>query len=228
MGHGGVGKSRLAVALAVAQITGKTPFCRLHVNGPARTWLFIGSENSAARWKTDLEKLTGSLSEEQRHLVENHLCVAATFEDEVGLQDISASSGRIGSTIREVQPGAIVFDPWADLCPGDENKTDECRSGITQLRAIARRHAPHAAILLIAHARPGREAISTGTDAYAGGSFLRGNKALYNSCQSMLCLVPGDKEDSNRLVLICGKCNDGPRFEPRGVIFAPKDFRRWK
>ena len=224
VGHGGVGKSRLAVALAVAQITGNAHFCQLPLHTPPRKWLFIGSENSAARWKTDLEKLTSTLSEHERQLVEEYLLVAATFEDEVGLQDLSCSSGRIGSTIREVQPGAIVFDPWADLCPGDENKTDECRSGITRLRAVTRKHAPEAAALLIAHARPGRDAISSGTDAYAGGSFLRGNKALYNSCRSMLCLVPGDKEDSTRLVLICGKCNDGPRFEPRGVIFNPEDF----
>ena len=224
VGHGGVGKSRLAVALAVAQITGNAHFCQLPLHTPPRKWLFIGSENSAARWKTDLEKLTSTLSEHERQLVEEYLLVAATFEDEVGLQDLSCSSGRIGSTIREVQPGAIVFDPWADLCPGDENKTDECRSGITRLRTVTRKHAPEAAALLIAHARPGRDAISSGTDAYAGGSFLRGNKALYNSCRSMLCLVPGDKEDSTRLVLICGKCNDGPRFEPRGVIFNPEDF----
>ncbi|MBL9140061.1 MAG: AAA family ATPase [Verrucomicrobiales bacterium] len=224
VGIGGVGKSRLVMALAIAQIVGRTQFLGFALHVPPLRWLVVGSENSAVRWKTDFGKLTANLDDAQRAAVQNQLLVAATFEDEDPTLTLDVASGRIEETIKAARPDVVVFDPWADLCPGDENTTPDCRAGIVLLRRCVRRTAPNAATLLIAHARPGKTAISEGTDAYSGGAYLRGNKALANSARSMFALVPGDAEDFNRLVLVCIKANNAPRFAPRGVRFDPNSF----
>ena len=39
-----------------------------------------------------------------------------------------------------------------------------------------------------------------------------------------LQLAPADKDDSNRLVLACGKASNGPRFATRGIVFDPEAF----
>src|SRR5262245_1333891 len=43
IGQGGLGKSRLALWLAVSQITGK-PWCGLETGGDPQRWLFLGDE----------------------------------------------------------------------------------------------------------------------------------------------------------------------------------------
>ena len=54
LGAGGIGKSRLALQLATACLTGKR-FLGLETRGEGLRWLFIQGENSNLRLKQDLE-----------------------------------------------------------------------------------------------------------------------------------------------------------------------------
>ena len=222
VGVGGLGKTRLMLWLAVCQILGR-PWCGLEVHGNPLRWLLLSTENGLRRWQTDLTAMFGGLSQEERNLIEANLLILALSEDEDG--DLNAGSleamARLAVTLREHKPDVIGFDPFADMIDGDENKTEDVVQTLRTLRQIVRKDAPNAAVLLIHHARTGAANIAQAGDNFSTGNFGRGAKALYSMARAELQLAPGDRDDSNKLVLACGKNSDGPKFAARGVIFDP-------
>ncbi len=225
VGQGGVGKSRLALDLAISQITGKN-WCGIATGGDPQNWLFIGNENSRIRQKTDLDKAFENLSETEQALVEDHLfihCQKTPEDSFLGLSEMDVRD-RIGNTLKEVNPGAIIFDPLANFVSGDESKTQDMRDTLGLMLRMVRASSPDSAIVLLHHARTGagniRQAIG-----FDSGNFGRGSKVLFSTVRCQMNFVPGDSEDHTRLVLACGKTNDCAPFESRGLIFDPKTFR---
>ena len=104
IGQGGLGKSRLALFLAVSHILGRD-WCGLQTAGGPCTWLMLGNENGIGRVKTDLSGMMLDLGETERAAVEEHLRVLAVDGDsDLCLSDLRAF-GRLQRTIAEHKPG---------------------------------------------------------------------------------------------------------------------------
>jgi energy-coupling factor transporter ATP-binding protein EcfA2 len=221
-GPPGIGKSRLfGLWLPICQIVGQ-PFCGLATGGDPQTWLVIGNENNIARQKSDLEKMLAVLSEAQRAAVERHLRihVLRTFEDgDLALGSVE-SAARLRETLTAEKPGGISFDPVSALVDGDEVKPGDVRLMLKTLHNILRPVCPDAALLLIAHAKVGREAVAQ-SGLYDAGNYGRGPKTYLMAARCVMNLKPGDNENETRLVLENSKCNNGPLFQTRGLIFDP-------
>jgi len=223
VGIGGLGKTRLAIRLAIAQILGRL-WCGLPTYTPPRKWIILSSENGIRRWKDELGKMLARLSPEEAALVDAHVLILAMTDDEDG--DLNAgnveSMARLGVTLEMESPGALILDPWADVVAGDENKTADVILTLRKLRAVVRKSAPSAAVVIVHHGRTGAANIIQAGDAYNAGNFGRGGKALYSAVRAEIQLAPGQKDDDRRLVLACGKNSDGPKFKTRGLLFDPE------
>jgi hypothetical protein len=224
IGQGGLGKTRVALWLAINQILRRS-WCDLNTGGEPERWLVLGSENSISRFKDDLEKILSGLTEDERSRVDELLRLQAVEDVEdmdLNLGDL-VTRARVKLTIEQWAPGGLILDPLGDFAPGDISKPGEMREAIRLLLSIVRAAAPKAANLLLHHARPGRSNIlqSVGYDA---ANFGTGGKALFASARCVMNLAPGAADDDTRLLLHCAKANNCQRFETRGLIFDPKTF----
>ena len=131
---------------------------------------------------------------------------------------------RLTDTLRAELPGFIVFDPFADMIAGDENKTADLVATLRTLRSVHRTAAPTAAALLIHHARTGAANVAQAGDNFSSGNFGHGAKALYSSIRCELQLAPGDRDNDHKIVLACGKANNCEKFAARGIVFNPDSF----
>jgi hypothetical protein len=225
VGIGGLGKSRIALWFCVCQII-RRKWCGLSTNGEPQRCLFLSTENGVRRWKTDLEKMLLPLTDEERDKVQIHLRVLALIPGEdcdMNLGKLEAVA-RLTETIRTEAPGLIVFDPFADMISGDENKTADLVTTLQTLRTVLRKAAPNAAGLIIHHARTGASNVAQAGDNFSAGNFGRGAKALYSSIRCELQLAPGDRDNDRKLVLACGKANNCEKFPPRGIVFNSESF----
>lgn len=225
LGVGGLGKSRLALALCIAQLTGRD-WCGLKTGGLPEPILFLSTENGRQRWKTDLERMMAGLIDHEKATVEKNLRALAMTPEEDGDLNMGNEESRIrlGKTLKLFAPAIVVLDPFADMVDGDENKTQDIVNTLRALKGVLQKNAPSAAILIIHHARTGASNVAQAGDNYSAGNFGRGSKALYSRVRAEIQLAPADRDDSNRLVLACGKSNNGPKFLPRGIVFDPETF----
>lgn len=225
IGVGGLGKTRWVLHLAICQIIRREKCCDLPVHGKPLRWLILSPENGLRRWQSDLKAMLAPLIETECALVEENLSILALADDEDGDLNTGnpAAMARLAITLREQKPDVIVFDPFADMVDGDENKTQDVISTLRTMREVVRKEAVTAAVLLIHHGRTGAANIAQAGDNYNAGNFGRGAKALYSAVRAEIQLSPGDRDNANRLVLSCGKNSDGPKFSTRGIIFNPED-----
>ncbi len=225
LGVGGLGKSRMALWFSICQMVGRD-WCGLEMIGQPKKSLFLSTENGVVRWKHDLEKMWSVLEPHEREIVEENLYILALTPEEEGDLNLgtTANVDRLISTLQAFTPQVLILDPFADMIAGDENSTSDLVNSLRILRKVHRSGAPEAAVMIIHHARTGAANVAQAGDNYNSGNFGRGSKALYSRVRCELQLAPGDRNDSNRLVLACGKSNNGPKFEPRGVLFDPETF----
>jgi hypothetical protein len=224
IGQGGLGKTRLALWLAICQILGRL-WCGLETIGEPVKWLFLGDENGIARLKEDLQRMFSILTPKEIARVDEFLRLPALLDLEdcdVWLGD-ATTQARIATTIEQEQPGAIVADPLGNFAPGDISKPGDMKEAIRTLRGITRRSAPQAADFLLHHARTGRQNIAQGI-GWDAANFASGGKALFAAARCQMNLMPGKADDDTRLVLHCAKANNCQRFETRGLIFNPQTF----
>lgn len=222
IGQGGLGKTRLALWLAICQILGRL-WCGLQTAGEAVKWLFLGDENGIARLKEDLQRMFSILAPAEIARADEFLRLQALLEMgdcDVWLGD-ATTQARIAATIEEQQPGVIVADPLVNFAPGDISKPGEMKEAIRTLRGIFRRSAPQAADLLLHHARTGRQNIVQGI-GWDAANFASGGKALFAAARCQMNLMPGKADDDTRLVLSCAKANNCQKFETCGLIFDPQ------
>ncbi len=226
VGIGGLGKTRLALFIAICQIASREDCCGLSLHGAPLRWLILSTENGLRRWKSDLAAMFSGLTEAERAAVESHLGIMALTND----ADCDLNAGNpaamtaLAATLEEQAPDVIVFDPFAELIDGDENKTEDVVGTLRILRQVVRKSAPEAAVLLIHHARTGAGNVVQAGDNYSAGNFGRGAKALYSAVRAEIQLAPGDRDDPSKIVLACGKNSDGPKFAARGIVFDPERF----
>lgn len=225
LGVGGIGKSRMALAFIIAQMTNRE-WCGLPTGGDPQRTIFFSTENGVERWRVDLERMLAGLSERERAVVEENLRGLALTAEEDGDLNVGSpeTCARLTATLKKFRPGLIVLDPFADMIEGDENKATDVVATLRKLRRILHVGAPGAAVLIIHHARTGSSNVAQAGDNYSAGNFGRGSKALYSRVRAEIQLAPADRDDRNRLVLACGKNNNGPGFSTRGIVFDPETF----
>jgi hypothetical protein len=224
VGIGGLGKSRIILWYCICQITGRK-WCGINTGGDPQKCLVLSPENSIRRWKTDLQKMYLALDEREATLVDEKLRLLALTQDEEGdinLWDPEIRE-RIIATIKQENPGIIIFDPFADMIEGDENSATDIRMTMKYLHKILRKHAPNVAVIIVHHARTGKLNVAQAGNRYEKGNFARGSKALYGKVRCELQLSPGIG-DGKHLVLTCGKANNAKEFDAIGIIMNEDDF----
>ena len=221
VGIGGLGKSRLALWLAVSILTGRQ-WCGLETTQRAERCIIFCTENGLRRWKNDLQSVRSVLSPEEWQIIEENLRLLALTDDEDGSMLLSDDRTRtkLHLSLDESPAALLVFDPLADMNIGDESRTADMVETIRILRDVIRRtQSRKAAVVLVHHARTGASNVAQAGDNFAAGNFGRGAKALYSAVRCELQLAPADKDDPDKIVLACGKANDTQKFKIRGLIF---------
>ena len=220
IGPSGVGKSRFVLRLAIAQILRRS-FCGLELNGDPVVWALLGNENSIVRWKDDIERINPTLAEEEREALRQYLRIQAivTLDDGFVCLDDPEARLRLTDSAADVHAGVVVLDPFGNYHPGDPNSTGEVRQTLRIIQKCLHKVDPLIIPLVLHHAKAGRANMAQGIGNYDAGNFGFGAKAIHAACRNVFHLLPGDNEDSSKLVLSCGKASNCRKFEPRGLVF---------
>jgi RecA-family ATPase len=211
-GDGGVGKSLVALQLAVATATGRAWLGRpLDEHGPA---LFLTAEDDEGELHRRLWDIAsaegagwGDLGDLRPVSLAGKDALLATLESG-GVLKPTRLCEEIDAAMGEHAPRLVILDTLADLFPGNENDRAQVRQFIGLLRGLAIRH--EAAILLLAH--PSLSGLSSGTGA-------SGSTAWNNSVRSRVYLervtyrdgLTTIEDDPNRRVLRSMKSNYAAR-----------------
>lgn len=238
IGQGGSGKSRFVMQVAIAQVLG-WPVAGLPTHPEPLKHLLIGTENSIHRQKADLQKMTSRLSDDQRARLGEYLFFHVIREIDDAF--ISLASPDIRRkwvlTLEAVRPNCIYIDPFGEVNVGDINKDADVRHTLREITKVCRRHDPESAIIIVHHARTGRQNIAQAV-GWDKSNFALGSKALYSGARCQVNIAPADPEDPSRIVLSCGKSNDSRPFDPVGLKLDPDtmfyepdaafDLQSWK
>lgn len=218
VGQGGVGKSRVAMQLAVAQVVGQ-PFAGLPTSGGNLKWLFIGTENSIYRQQHDLQKMSVGLDAPLIEQLSSSLFfqVVETPDDAFISLGTDDTCRKWSDTLAQVRPDILVADPFGEIMAGDINADHDVRATLRELLRLCRQVNPNMAVILLHHARTGRGNIAQAA-GFDKANFALGSKALYSGCRTVVNLAPADPDDHGRIVLSCAKSNDTRPFATTGLF----------
>lgn len=204
-GDGGVGKSLVALQLAVATATGR-PWLGMQVaHGPA---LFLSAEDDVGeihRRLADIMRAEGIAFDDLERLTIRSLAGQDALLARCQGNGVLTASGlfaEIEGKTGDTRPALVVLDTAADFFPGNENDRSQARQFIGMLRGLAIRH--RCAVVLLSH--PSVAGMTTGTGA-------SGSTAWSNSVRSRLYLDrvrdDGQELDPDARVLTTKKANYG-------------------
>ena len=205
-GDGGVGKSLLALQLAVATAAGRCWIGRQVREGPA---LYLSAEDDRDelhRRLADIATAEGLTFEHLDNLVLRSLAgedaLLAMLDRKTGALATTPLLDELDARIAEERPALVLLDTLADLHSGDENVRSQARQFIGILRGLAIRHS--CAVLLLAH---------PSLSGMANGSGSSGSTAWNASVRSRLYLdrivEDGYEPDADRRRLTVKKSNYG-------------------
>ena len=224
IGPPGLGKTRLALWIAICQITGR-PFPNEQWSGDCGPlkWLFFGTENSIYRWQTDLRKMISCLGDADLAKLDEHL-ILPTLEqpgDTHMLLDDPDCVAKCENAVRKFSPDIILFDPWGDLC-ADELKDDVQRATVAEIRKIARSGSKNdVPAIILNHSRMGARVFAGARRD--GGHYGKNGKAIFSQCRNVFNLRPAyadaDEETYGDVIeIIDAKHNDRRGFRPVAVL----------
>jgi hypothetical protein len=207
-GQPGLGKSRLALQLAVACITG-LDFCGIETRARGLGWLVLQSENGAERLRKD----AAALIKWAGRFDQSKLLVQVIQSDRDGFLCLgdAASVAAIEATIGRVLPDVIVADPLRDFSIGDLNSDADMIATLRELSRIVWRGNPDRALVLLHHALTGRVGVAKAFGLERAG-FARNSKALLGWTRAQINVIPGAEDSNDQLVLTCGKNSNGKEF----------------
>jgi hypothetical protein len=216
LGAGGIGKSRLLLQLAVAQIR-ECRFLDLETYGGNLRWMIIQGENSNRRLQFDLKNLQKWAGEAWPSV--NELLTIHTLENDTdGFMSLDNPDNylRISDLIQSNAPDVVCFDTLNCFAAGDLSKDSDMRETCMQISRLSREGNPERSIVVLHHALTGKAGASkaTGLDRT---SFGRNSKVLHAWSRGQINVIPSSENDNNSLVFSCGKCSNGKEFEPFAV-----------
>ena len=227
VGAGGTGKSRFVLFALACVIAGKRKVGSMDVPGGSGDgrWLVVGgNENDVYRYRADLEELArafpDAVPEIRRRLVFHVYRDGDKLLDADALADVEEKVREMGDV------AGVVFDPLSDFAPPGESLNDDktMKALCVRLRDGIKRAAPQACVLLVHHARGGREAAGKAVDVFEAGEAGRNSKMLAATCRCVLNLVPYD--ENGGIVAAVGKCNDARRPEPFAMFKTDAGYVR--
>ena len=219
LGPGGVGKSRLRANLAFWQITGRGGL-GFKTFGPPRKWLLTGNENSVRREKEALAAMLTSATKAERELLEEHLLIQALVGDEADSMsfDDPEALDLWGATAQKWKPDILGLDPWESvIIGGDCNEAAATRESVRKIRALFTPYNERFTPFIVHHAKEGAQA-ARGAEGWDAGAFAKGSKTLRSMARFVINVAPENPDDGGRVVLACGKINDGKKFVTRGAV----------
>jgi RecA-family ATPase len=207
-GHGGSGKSYVAMSLAIHVALGR-PFCGLDT--VAAPVLFFSGEDGAQVILRRFHSLCKALSVDPAELDGKLLLLDASDIDPALHREARGVTetkllGALSELIAKRNIGLVVVDNASDTFDDDEIKRARVRQFVRSLRSrIAR---PNRAVLLLAHVNK----VSAISGREAGKEDYSGSTAWHNSVRSRLSL--NVEKDENLMTIEHQKANLGPRAKP--------------
>jgi RecA-family ATPase len=206
-GDGGVGKSLLALQLAICTSLGLPWAGRAIETVPAIFLTAEDDEGEVLRRITDIAALIDTDPREIGGLevlsLAGHDAIMSAWSRLSNTMAATPLFEQVEQRIRDTGARLAIFDTLADLHSGQENDRAHARQVIGQFRGLAIRNS--CAVILLAH--PSLTGIATGTGT-------SGSTAWNNSVRSRLYLervfVDGQEADPDLRVLTTKKSNYGP------------------
>lgn len=211
-GHGGIGKSSLALAIG-AHVACGLPFAGLEVEQSPVLFVSLEDEASIVRLRLrriiEVYRLPAARVLAGLRLLDGTQTFAALMTEGDGFN----AAPIFTPAFRELSShaggaGLIVIDNASDAFDANENSRRTVRAFVRGLAAIARTH--NAAVVLLAHID---KAAAKGS---ANGNSYSGSTAWHNSARSRLALL----EEDGRILLAHEKANLSARAEPLPVTFV--------
>lgn len=214
VGAPGVGKSRITLQAAICTVLG-LPFIDFPTHGPGLKWLFLQTENSMRRLKSDLSAMMRQFSKEQRDIVNEHirfLDIGAKDFGSICMNDGHPDRLMIIETLAEWRADIVVIDPVRDAGSGDLNKDADMTATCKGITSTLRASNPKATPFCVHHGRTGTAEASKvfGGDA---GSFARNSKVFLGWLRSQINVASAGDNHPDTVIFGCGKCSDGPRWD---------------
>ena len=211
-GHGGIGKSSLALAIS-AHVACGLPFAGLEVEqSPV---LFVSLEDEASIVRLRLRSIIEAYGLPAERVLASLRLLDGTQTNTALMTEGDGFSAQPVFTraYRELEAGAhgaglIVIDNASDAFDANENSRRMVRAFVRGLADIARKH--NAAVVLLAHID--KSAAREG----ARGNNYSGSTAWHNSARSRLALMGQE----GRILLVQEKANLSVRAEPLAFMFV--------
>jgi hypothetical protein len=211
-GPPGIGKSRLALQLAIKSILGQG-FLGWDTSAYGLKWAFLQNENGLRRLKADLRAMCGGLTSTEMEALEKNLLIHAIVNDLDGHLDLGDAEARkrVVEVIQDWKPDIVVGDPLTAFSTGDLNTDQDMLRAARGFGRIVREGDPRRVPFVLHHARTGKEA-KAGVAGADRSSYARNSKALYGWTRAQFNVAPVDKDNNDRLIFASGKCNNAPEF----------------
>lgn len=212
-GHGGIGKSQLALAMA-AHVAAGVSFAGFEVaQGKA---LFVSLEDEASVVLVRLRKiaqayrLDAELIEQNLTILDGTKTASALIAEPDGYGSAAIMTKAFGELVGAAEGfGLVVIDNASDAFDADENKRRTVRRFVKALAAMARKH--DCAVMLLAHID--KSAARNGSQ----GNSYSGSTAWHNSARSRLALMLDG--ESQAIMLNHEKANLSALAEPVSFVF---------
>ena len=216
-GAPGVGKSRAAVALAVAGATGADWF-GLKVHRKFRT-LILQAENGIMRLKTEFGDLDCAA-------LDDSVLVSTPPPDGFAFEDLEFCS-QLQTAIQNHAADVVVVDTWSD-CVSDSMEKDY-KEAFKRVLSCLPKGENRPALGIVAHTRKPR--LGERASGRALLALLSGSQVLGRKPRSVFVIQPAsDDTTDRRIVFTCCKNNDGEHVAPsawelgNGQFKPVKDF----
>ena len=218
--QGGTGKSRLALQIVAAIVTGRKCLA-FETGGTEMRWLILQTENSNRRLQQDIARIKTWLGDDWPRFAEQ--VVFHTIEnDNDGFVSLESPENQLAiqRTIESANPDGIVIDPLNDFAAGDLNKDADMRATLQTLSRLCRQGKPDRAIVVLHHSLTGKAGASKAT-GFDRASFARNSKTLHAWTRGQINLAAVDADNNDRLIVACGKCSNGKEFQTFAVRLNP-------
>lgn len=211
-GHGGIGKSSLALAIA-AHVACGVPFAGLDVEqSPV---LFVSLEDEASIVRLRLRRIIEAYRLPAERVLDNLRLLDGTQTPAALMTEGDGFNAApiFTSAFRELTShaegaGLIVIDNASDAFDANENNRRTVRAFVRGLASLARKY--DAAVVLLAHIDK-----SAAKDGARGNSYS-GSTAWHNSARSRLALMARE----GRILLVHEKANLSACADPLAVTFV--------
>ena len=212
-GHGGMGKSTLALVIA-AHVASGTRFADMDSEQARVVYVSLEDEPAIVRYR--LRLLIEEYQLNHFKVLDNMALVDGTATYAALMTEATPNITTLTASYRELSElsagaGLIVIDNASDAFDANENQRRHVRGFIRALTTIAREN--DAAVALLAHID--KQAARNG----AQGNSYSGSTAWHNSCRSRLAILP---QEDGSLLIEHEKNNLGPKADPLAIVFTPK------